>query len=312
MSEDAGIEVWRGGVNMWELDDNAHMNVRFYVQRVMEGLAGLAAALGLPDAFRPMAETTLIIREKHIRFLREARSRAPLHMTAGVLEMGPSDARLLFLIHHSMTGELAASFQVVVGHVTALDHEPRHWPHYAREAAEGLKIEVPERAAPRSVKLEPIESIAGLDAAKRLGLVHLSGGAFLAHDCDVFGRMRAEQFIARVSDGIPRLSASFRATVAENAEAPPTRVGGAVLEYRIIFLAWPRIGDLFEVRSGIAGFDERAQRMVHWMVDPVSGGAWATSEAYAVSLDLDTRKMIPITGEARERMLERVTPGLAL
>ncbi len=43
-----------------------------------------------------------------------------------------------------------------------------------------------------------------------------------------------------------------------------------------------------------------------------TGGAWATSEAYAVSLDLDTRKMIPITGEARERMLERVTPGLAL
>lgn len=308
----AEIEVWRGGVNMWELDDNHHMNVRFYVQRVMEGLVGLAAALGLPDAFRPLADTTLIIREKHIRFLREAMSRAPLHMTAGVMEMDEINARVLFLIHHSLTGELAAAFQMVVGHVHAESLEPRHWPHHARQAAEDLKVEVPERAAPRSVRLGPVESIAGMDAALRLNLTHLSGGAFLAHDCDVFGRMRPEQFIARVSDGIPRLSATFRSTVAENAEAPPARVGGAVLEYRIIYLARPRIGDRFEVRSGVAGFDERAQRMVHWMVDPASGGAWATSEAYAVSLDLDARKIIPITGEARERMLSRVTPGLAL
>ena len=127
MGEELGVEVWRGGVNVWELDDNGHMNVRFFMARVMEGLVGAAAALGLPDAFRPMAETTLIIREQHLRFLREARSRNPLHMTVGVLDIDAFNARLLFQLFHSNSGELAASFQTVVGHVSAQGLEPRHW-----------------------------------------------------------------------------------------------------------------------------------------------------------------------------------------
>lgn len=230
-----------------------------------------------------MAETTLIIREKHIRFLREARSRAPLHITAGVLEMGQSDARLLFLIHHSMTGELAASFQVVVGHVTALDHEPRHWPHHTREAAEGLKIDVPERAAPRSVKLEPIQSIAGLDAAKRLGLVHLSGGAFLAHDCDVFGRMRAEQFIARVSDGIPRLGQLPRHRRRERRSVCPR--GSAGRCWNTGSSSWPGralVTSSRSARASPASMNGPSAWSTGWSIR--SPAAPATSEAYAVSL----------------------------
>ncbi len=35
-----------------------HMNVRFYVARAIEGLAEVAAALGMPDAFQPRAGAT--------------------------------------------------------------------------------------------------------------------------------------------------------------------------------------------------------------------------------------------------------------
>jgi len=80
-----GIEIWRGGVNTWECDEMGHMNVRFYVARAMEGLVGLAAALGLPHAFAAHAGATLLVREQHIRFLREARAGAALHMTGGVV-----------------------------------------------------------------------------------------------------------------------------------------------------------------------------------------------------------------------------------
>ncbi|MDP1964510.1 MAG: thioesterase family protein, partial [Reyranella sp.] len=70
------IEIWRGGVNTWECDEMGHMNVRFYVTRAMEGLVGLAAALGLPHAFTQEAGSTLIVGEQHIRFLREAHAGA--------------------------------------------------------------------------------------------------------------------------------------------------------------------------------------------------------------------------------------------
>lgn len=50
-----------------------HLNVGFYVAKSMEALAGLAAELGMPGAFAANAEATLVVREQHIRFIREAR-----------------------------------------------------------------------------------------------------------------------------------------------------------------------------------------------------------------------------------------------
>ncbi|MBS0411825.1 MAG: thioesterase family protein [Proteobacteria bacterium] len=311
-SPDGAIEVWRGGVNTWELDDMGHMNVRFYVARAAEGLVGLAAALGLPDAYRPTASSTLMIREQHIRFMREARARAPLHMTAGVLELGESEARVLQLLIHSNTGEIAAAIQTVLAHVTAADGRPFPWSGRTRDLAGGLKTATPAHAAPRSLTLAPVESVASLEAAERMGLIRLAAGAFSDQECDVFGRMRPEQFIGRVSDGIPRLASAFRESVVEASADKPANVGGAVLEYRILHLAWPRVGDRFEVRSGVAGVDQRAQRMVHWMLDPQTGRAWGSSEAVAISLDLDARKIITITDEAQAVIRRRITPGLAL
>ena len=52
--------------------------------------------------------------------------------------------------------------------------------------------------------------------------------------------------------------------------------------------------------------------MVHWMLDPQTGRAWGSSEAVAISFDLDARKIITITEEAQAVIRRRITPGLAL
>jgi len=124
--------------------------------------------------------------------------------------------------------------------------------------------------------------------------------------------MRPEQFIGRVSDGIPRLIRSFREAVVNGAAEPPKRVGGAVLEYRLVHFDWPRAGDRLEIRSGLKDADARTKRMVHWMIDPDTGKAWGASEAVAITLDLDTRKIIPISDAARVELLKHAKAGLAL
>ncbi|MDP1737250.1 MAG: thioesterase family protein [Caulobacter sp.] len=307
-----GIEIWRGGVNTWECDEMGHMNVRFYVARAMEGLVGLAAALGLPHAFAPHAGATLLVREQHIRFLREARAGAALHMTGGVVEMGEDDARFLLLLWHSDSGALAASFQTVVAHVTPAEGRAFPWPGRTRERAVALTLPVPDQAAARSVSLAPAASLAGQARADELGLIRIAQGAISPADCDVFGRMRPEQFIGRVSDGIPRLIRSFRETVVSASDEQPKRVGGAVLEYRLVHLDWPRAGDRLEIRSGLKDADTRTKRLVHWMIDPETGKAWGTSEAVAITFDLDARKIVPITEAARAELLRQAVAGLAL
>lgn len=307
-----GIEIWRGGANTWECDEMGHMNVRFYVTKAVEGLVGLAAALGLPHAFAAHAGSTLIVREQHIRFLREAHAGAALHMTGGVVEMGEDSARFIQLLWHSDSGALAASFQTVVAHVTPAEGRPFPWPARTRERAAGLMLAVPDQAAARSVSLEPFESRASLERADALGLVRIAQGAVLPADCDLFGRMRTEMFIGRVSDGIGRLVRGFRDTVTAAAEAQPKRVGGAVLEYRLVHLDWPRAGDRLEIRSGLKDADTRTKRMIHWMLDPDTGKAWGTSEAVAITLDLDARKIVPISEDARVELMKQATAGLTL
>lgn len=307
-----GVEIWRGGVNTWECDEMGHMNVRFYVFRAVEGLAALAARLGMSGAYAADANSTLLVREQHIRFLRESHAGAALHMVGGVVEMGESEARLIQILIHSGSGEIAATFQTVVAHVTARDGLAFPWSDRARQAAEALAMEIPEKARSRSVALDPVESEASLERAEALGLLRIGLGVIAPQDCDVFGRMRPEIFISRVSDGIGALVGPLRKIVAESADPAPTRTGGAVLEYRLVQLNWPRAGDRFELRSGLVGADARTMRLVHWMVDPDSGKAWGTSEAVAITFDLDARKAVPVSDAARAAMMKTAVAGLAL
>lgn len=307
-----GVEIWRGGVNTWDCDEMGHMNVRHYVVRAQEGLIGMAAELGLPHAFSPHANATLLVKEQHIRFLREAHAGAPLYMLGGVIEMSETEARILQLLIHPASGELAATFQTTVVHATPRDGQPFPWPKVARERAEALKVEVPERAQARSIDLSPFTPTASLAQADALRLSRIGLGGLLPSDCDVFGRMRTEQFIGRVSDGIGTFIHPFRDVVVEHADHKPQRMGGAVLEYRIVHLAWPRAGDRIEIRSGLLGTDARTMRVVHWMLDPATGEPWGTSEAVAITFDLDARKVVPVTEAARAALSAHEVKGLAL
>lgn len=302
----AGVEVWRGGVSTWECDAMGHLNVGFYVAKSMEGLAGLAAELGMPHAFAPDARATLVVREQHIRFLKEAHPGAPLHMMGGVVEFGEDDARLLLLMLHK-DGELAASFQTVVAHATAEEGRPFPWPERIRARAEALRMEVPEKARPRSIGLDPVETRASLARAEELGLRRTALGAISTADCDAFGRMRTELMMARISDGIPHFFEGKRPGAGDD-----RRIGGAALEYRLVHHDWPRAGDRVELRSGSAGGDARFRRLVHWLLDPATGRPWGSAEAIAVSFDLDTRKIVTLSDEELARVEADAVSGLSL
>ncbi|MFN3521576.1 MAG: thioesterase family protein [Phenylobacterium sp.] len=308
--EETGPEVWGGGVNTWECDEMGHMNVRFYVAKSMEGLAGLAAHLGLRKAFAPHAESTLLVREQHIRFLREARPGAGLYMTGGVIEMGVSEARLLMVMRH-LSGEPAATFQTVVAHATPKEGASFPWTERMREAARAITIPLPAYAAPRSLPLEPVNTSASLARADELGLKRIGLGVVGPRDCDVFGRMAVDQFMGRISDGIPRLLGR-RPTADEVQGASGARIGGAALEYRLIHHAWPRAGDRLEMRSGTAFADGKVRRFVHWLLDPATGRPWGSAAAIAVNFDLDARKVVALAPEAAEAARAQVIEGLSL
>ena len=308
------IELYRGSINTWECDEMGHMNVRFYVAKMMEGLAELGHVAGLAHAFRSKAQSTLRPRDQHIRFIKEAHAGEPFTMTGCVLEVSETSVLVYQQITHQ-SGEPCASFRTWVDHVDVDTGAPFAWSLATRAKLEALKDEPPAATAPRSVDMSvPVRASATMADADAILAPVIGRGVVLPQQLDATGAMMPEFFIGRVSDSIGHLLRPWRDKVAASAEArgETLRMGGAVLEYRIVYRRWPRAGDRFVIRSGNGFQKEKTHSFVHWVMDPDTGLAWCTSEAVAVSLNLDTRKIIPSSPEMMKLLAEVAPEGLTV
>ena len=301
------ITLWRGSANQWDCDEMGHMNVRVYVEKMMEGLGAFTQAIHMPRAFAPSSLSTLIPVDQHIRFIKEVHPGRPLMMQACVLDVGQSDALLYQELRHA-DGSPAAAFRTRLIHAEAKSGRPFPWSKRTLTALESLEDTPPTDTAPRSIQPDgpsraPEEisrEIALANSAPQIGL-----GTVPSHHCDPHGRMRTEWFMGRLSDSVPNLLYDWRMAVAN--AAGDVRTGGAVLEYRLIYHAYPEAGDQFEAYSSFARAEEKFHSLIHWLVDPVTGKPWLTSEAVAVAFDLDTRKIIKTQAKHIE-ILEKMAP----
>jgi acyl-CoA thioester hydrolase len=308
------IEVYRGSINTWECDEMGHMNVRFYVAKMMEGLAEFAHAAGLTESFRPRGRSTLSPRDQHIRFIKEAHAGKPFKMTACVLEISESSVLLYQQIDHA-TGEPCAAYRTWIDHVDADTRQAFPWSDAARAAFEKLKDAPPAGCAPRSIDMSVApRASARMAEADAIDAPVIGRGVVLPGHCDLTGRMMPEMFLGRVSDSIGHLLRPWREQVGKEAAArgETVRMGGAVLEYRLVYRRWPKAGDRFVIRSGRGFQKEKVHSFVHWLVDPDSGEAWATTEAVAVALNLETRKVLSATPELMASLAKVAPAGLTV
>ncbi len=308
------IEVYRGSINTWECDEMGHMNVRFYVAKMMEGLAEVAHVAGLGQAFRDRGQSTLRPRDQHIRFMREAKAGEPFTMSACVLEVADTSVLLYQQIDHA-TGEPCASFRTWVDHVDVASGATFPWSPDTRKRLESLKGEAPAACAPRSIDLsQPHRAAALMADADAIGAPAIGRGVIKTEECGLTGHLMPEFFIGRLSDSIAHLLRPWRTMVANAAIArgETVRMGGAVLEYRLVYRRWPRAGDRFVIRSGRGFQKEKVHSFIHWIVDPDSGEAWCTTEAVAVALNLETRKIMPATPDMQAALAQVAPAGLSV
>ncbi|MEM1391388.1 MAG: thioesterase family protein [Pseudomonadota bacterium] len=306
------IPLWSGSANTWDCDEMGHMNVRVYMEKAMEGLGSFASAIAMPHAFHKGGTSTLIVEDHHVRFIREVHAGRPLKMTGCVLSWDDTSALIYQDLRHG-DGSPAAAFRTRVIHCEAKSGRPFPWNTRSKVQLEALLAAPPDDTKPRGldVKKAPIRGEkATLEYALDTQSPEIGRGCVPLQHCDAFGRMKAEWFMGRISDSVPNLLYDWRRAVA--AAADGSRMGAAVLEYRLIYRKWPRAGDRFVVHSALADAAEKTHTLCHWMLDPDTGNAWMTSEAVAITFDLNTRKVIP-TPREQIAALETMAPrGLTL
>ncbi len=298
------VEIWRGGVALSDCDEMGHMNVRRYLARAQEGLGGLAVGLGLPRAFTQSATATLLVQEHRIRFLAEARVGAALYMTGGTLAFGDSDATLLQVLHHGDDGRPAAAFLTRVAHAKPSDGRAFPWPERARRGAQALTVDLPAFAAPRGLQpsnTEPDTVAADPEGGGAAdGQMRLGRGMVMTEAVDLFGRLTPEAIIGRMAEATSGVMRPLRAEIM--ARNPGLRLGGAALEYQLIYEDLPRIGDHLELWGRVTAVKAKVQQVAFTLVDPLSGRRWASAQAVVSCLDLDARRLITVPEDLRTRL----------
>jgi acyl-CoA thioester hydrolase len=263
------IELWRGGVAVSECDGMGHMNVGYYGTKALQGLAGLTFELGLrPGALR--------IREQNTRFLREARAGAALYLTGGFLSFDEGDCVAFMRLRH-ISGEVAAGYRL------KLD-----WPVAAASRAQAFFSPAPEEVMPRGTPDVPLVGGASLARARALGMVRAALFQVTAADCDEAG-LRDDVMMVRISEAIAHLFGGGPPG-APDAEG---RMGGVTLEQRQVIARRPSAGDRVEIRSGVAAWEGRVRRTVHWLLDPHTGEAFVRIETLVAAFDLTRRRLAP-------------------
>jgi acyl-CoA thioester hydrolase len=303
--------VYQGSVNTWECDEGGHLNVRFHLERAMLGLGRLAAAMEMPRAFAADSVATLAPMELHARFLKEARPGASLVMHGGVVEMREQDAIVCLDMRHE-DGMPATAFTLRAAHVDARGRKPFPWSKRTRAAADLLKCTPGAHAQPRSsdISLKPAQ--ASVARAMELGAAHIGASMVTPDQCDAFGRLRAEHIFGRVSDSVSNLLSRWRHEMNADTGSGDAVPAGAVVEARMVFRRWPRAGDLIDVYSGLTEVGGKTIRLVHWLLDPATGRAWASVEAISLTFDARTRKAMAPSPEARSAALARVIKGFTV
>ena len=135
-------------------------------------------------------------------------------------------------------------------------------------------------------------------------------GRFNTADMDVFGRMRPELLLGRVSDSVVNFQGCFPEEWDYHQGKGKGRSGSALLECRILPRRWPRAGDGYVIRSGLRAAGPKVRNLVHWVLDPTTGEPWWTMEGVAAPMDLDARKLIDPTTEIQQRLATALNPDI--
>ncbi|MEE4302099.1 MAG: hypothetical protein V2J24_21855 [Pseudomonadales bacterium] len=287
--------LWRGSVRRWECDENDHLNVRFHFVAVGEALEFLFRSRWARPAPR-------VIRQ-HARFVAEALLATPLLARGVVLEASEASVGVWVELVDAVSGTVHSTMLSELDVTAAeLGLDPEGLPGAARLPAHGAR-----RGLSTPMRHRDFPSLADSES---LPMVEIGRGVFGAAECTE-GMVNAPSCVGRIADGVLNLITHLHGDGAVESRQSG-RIGGAVVEYELVYPRPVAAGTPFVARSGIAGLDGRIQRFCHWLFDAGSGEMLCASNAIAVALDLETRRAAQFSAEQRAAIEAHCTPELAL
>ncbi|SLN22623.1 acyl-CoA thioesterase [Oceanibacterium hippocampi] len=301
------LESYRGMVESWDCDFVGHMNVRGYVGHARDGLDALTFALGLDPRKARDAGLEFMPVTSHVHFLRERRAGQPISVRTGLAApIAPGTDTVRVVQEIIGLDDQAISATILTDAAVTRRRDGARLP-LSDHLGDGTAhvVAVPPHAEPRSLSLGTSRSAPDLAEAEALGLLRTYVGRIADKACDRDGRLGTPGYIGCVSDSVGGATVALSST-----GQMPEGVGGAALEYRLVYRRAAMAGDLVELRSGLREITDKTFIWVHWLFDRATGECLATMENVGALLDLKARRIIRLPESARASLAALRVPGL--
>lgn len=291
--------TWAGECSAWECDELGHLNMRHYVYKTAQARAGLIIRMGLHDAFRVDALSSIRVTDFHIKYQAEARPGDPLKIESALLSLHENTAQLCHMMYH-VDGRIAASVVETVEHVYLREMKAFPWPSRMRANASAFTVERPAPANPRNIDLTKPQNAMSLSDLESLGLTVLGAGVFGPEEADNTGYITSQAFFGRTTSSIGWYADGWPETRDDN-----YRAGGgmaALLEARAVFHSSPQVGDAYAYIPGFLGANTYTRGILHSVVNPVTGQSYMSTVAMGCLFNTQTRSLVKTTQEQVEAL----------
>jgi acyl-CoA thioester hydrolase len=266
------IETHRSFINTWECDENAHMNVQFYLHKFDEAARIFHFQCGSDGGDYRLPAT------RHVRYHSETvASECTLTRSTTIAE-GPMAGYDVHLLEDAQSGTLFA---------TAID-APSGGKHGSGTTEDHLK-----KALPRSFDAAPAIPKSADEILALNGLL-ASQTVVQPYECDANGFLLERAIVSRFTDAAPHV---WNRAGISNGWLAENGYGRVAVEMKITHHEVPRIG-VFLIMYSTAWIETgKIIRLRHEMIDAVKKRPVVTGDVAAMVMDLTTRKSVTLPKE---------------
>ncbi len=296
------MDTWQGEAVNWEIDELGHLNMRHYMTKAQQARQMFLMQMGLVHAFEKGTPSTVRVREFHVRYAREALPGAALRIETGITRLGQDDMTLLHVMYHK-DGSVAATIHEQLEHIYLLTHKTFQWPRRLMDKAKPYVMEVPDFAKPKGLSDAKMTG-ANLETIEKWGCHVIGRGVFQSWETGNSDTVCAQNILGRLSESIRHFEYGWP----EGISTGP--VMGVLLEIRHRIHNFPTSGQPFIICSGIEYADTKIRRLIHHIVNPVTGRPYGSYIAVNALIDLEKRKLALPSPEVQAILQQRIIPNL--
>ncbi len=287
-------EMYKNSVEQHEIDNMGHMNVQFYVQHALNACDlyfrkkdWINKSQSLDSVFN--LETILI------RYLREQTLATPFKISVNLVYVSNSKIVVFLEMHNLKKNAISAAFLLNFKYDAT---RAKNKLSFSRIDADRPlpKFSIPGHGLKKGLANLSILDLTSLSKNKKSNILNSFCGIATRKNSTEFTQLNAADYMGIVSKAVPHLLLEGGHSVED------TNIGGVALEYEFRFNRFVEAGSGVTLKSGLRHITEKIYTWTHWFIDISTTEVLAVADSVIITMDLKTRKSVPIPKKMRDKL----------